>query len=104
MGLVTLDQAKEHLKPPGDIDDTRIERLIEEASQIVLDYIKLPSDAYQSTSFSPNEDEVPPQVRAATLLVLGALYDNGDGQDPDKNPISPAVISILTPKRTPTLA
>jgi hypothetical protein len=103
MGLVTLEVAKEHLKPPGDIDDDRIERQIEEASQIVLDHIKLPSDAYQSSSGAPTED-VPPQVRAAVLLVLGALYDNADGQNPDKDPISPAVISLLRSRRTPTLA
>lgn len=103
MGLVTLDTAKEHLHPPGDVDDARIERLIEEATGFVLDYIKAAPDAYQSSSGEP-ADDVPPQVRSAVLLVLGSLYDNADGQNPDKDPLSPAVISLLRSKRTPTLA
>lgn len=103
MGLVTLDVAKQHLRPPGTIDDQRIERLIEEASHIVLNYIKAPIDAYQSTAGDPL-DSVPPTVRSACLLVLGALYDNADGQNADKEPISPAVKSLLTFYRVPTLA
>lgn len=104
MGIVTLEVAKEHLKPPGDIDDVRIERLIDEASAIVLEHIKLSVDAYHDSSGELLEQNVPPTVRAAVLLVLGSLYDNADGQDPDKNPLSPAVIALLCGRRTPTLA
>lgn len=103
MGLVTLSQAKAHLKPPGDFDDSRIEDLIRDASEIVCDYLKVTSDYFQSTVGNPNQD-VPGAVRAATLLVLGALYDNADGQDPDKEPLSPAVKALLHSRRTPTLA
>ena len=103
MGIVTLDAAKRHLKPPGSIDDTRIEEIIEQATAIVLEHIKLPTDAYQSSAGDPTS-EVPKNVAAATLLVIGALYDNADGQDPDKNPLSPAVLALLHGKRKPTLA
>lgn len=101
MGLVTIDVAKEHLKPPGTVDDVRIGRLIEEASAIVLDYIKLESDAYQDTDGNPIDDELPPAVRSACLLVLGALYDNADGT---KDILSPAVKALLRSRRDPTLA
>lgn len=101
MGLVTLDVAKEHLRPPGDIDDTRIVRMIEEASTIVLEYIKMEPDAFQTTDGDPGEGMVPPTVRAAMLLVLGILYDNADGS---KDPLSPAVKSLLHSRRVPTLA
>ena len=104
MGLVTLETAKEHLKPPGDIDDARIERLIEEASALVLLYVKLPFDAYQNTTGEPSILDVPPILRSAVLLVIGSLYDNADGQDPDKDPLSPAVKSLLHSIRVPTLA
>lgn len=100
MGLVTLEIAKEHLKPPGDIDDVKIERLIEEASVIVLDYIKLESDAYQNTDGTP-DGTVPPPVRAAMLLVLDVLYEVSDGS---VDPLTPAVKSLLHTRRVPTLA
>lgn len=103
MGLVTLEVAKDHLHPPGDIDDAKILRQIEEASQAVLEHIKLADDAYQNSAGEPTED-VPPKVRAAVLMVLGSLYDNADGMAPDKDPISPAVESLLRSRRTPTLA
>lgn len=104
LGLVTLEVAREHLKPPGTIDDVRIQRLIEEASALVLDYIKLPADSYHSTGGELQADDVPPVVRSAVLLVLGALYDNADGQDPDKQPLSDAVKALLHSRRVPTLA
>ncbi len=101
MGLVSLEVAKEHLKPPGDIDDARIERLIDEASAIVLDHMKLSYDAYHSTSGSLDPDAVPPNIRAAMLLVLGTLYDNADAT---ADPLSPSVRALLHSRRTPTLA
>jgi hypothetical protein len=117
MGLVTLEVAKEHLKPPGDVDDARITRLIEEASILVLEYIKEPFTAYQDTDGQPIdylvyedtagvmvEEGVPPPVRSAVLLVIGSLYDNADGQNPDKDPLSLAVKSLLHARRLPTLA
>lgn len=102
--LLTLDVAKEHLKPPGDIDDTRIQRLIIEASEIVLDYLKLPFDSYQNSDGTVNDSILPGAVRSATLLVLGSLYDNADGQNPDKQALSEAVKSLLHSRRVPTLA
>lgn len=102
--IVSLQEAKDHLKPPGDIDDERIERLMRAASMVVLDHIKQDYDAYNDTSGNLDETLVPDSVREATLLVLGALYDNADGQDPDKIPISEAVCVLLRPRRTPTLA
>lgn len=104
MRLVSLCVAREHLRPPGEVDDVRIYRMIEEASAIVLDYLKLPFDAYHDSAGELVPELVPPAVRAATLLVLGALYDNADGQNPDKQPLSDAVKALLHSRRVPTLA
>jgi len=104
MRLVPLCVAREHLRPPGEIDDARIYRLIDEASAIVLDYLKLPDDAYHDSAGTLVEADMPPAVRSATLLVLGALYDNADGQNPDKQPLSDAVKALLHSRRVPTLA
>lgn len=104
LAIITLEVAKQHLRPPGTIDDARIERMMDEASAIVLDYIKLPYDSYHDTNGELVEEDVPPPVRAATLLVLGALYDNADGQNPDKQPLSDAAKALLHTRRVPTLA
>lgn len=104
MRLVTLCVAREHLRPPGTVDDVRIMRLIDEASAIVLDYLKLPIDAYHTSTGELIEADVPGAVRAATLLVMGALYDNADGQSPDKQPLSDAVKALLHSRRVPTLS
>lgn len=103
MGLVTLQEAKDHLKPPGSIDDARILRIIKQATVIVLKYCKLELDAYQDSNLEPTA-EVPGDLTAATLLVIGSLYDNADGQNADKDPLSPAVKSLLHDTRKPTLA
>jgi hypothetical protein len=99
MGLITLAQAKQHLRPPGNIDDERISRMIEEATAITLDFIKEPMDAFQASDGTPVE--VPGTVRSACLMILDALYDNADGT---KNPLSPAVIALLEMHRMPTVA
>jgi hypothetical protein len=108
VNLVTLQAAKDHLKPPGTFDDDRIKRIIKQASMLVLDYIKLPYDSFQDTGGEPIEfdgvDGVPPVVEAAVLLAIGALYDNADGQDPDKDALSGPVKSLLHTRRDPTLA
>lgn len=101
IAIITLEQAKEHLRPPGDIDDDRITRMMDEASAIVLDYIKLDYSAYKDTNGDLIEEDVPPPVRAATLLVLGVLYDNADGS---VDPLSAAAKSLLHTRRVPTLA
>jgi hypothetical protein len=104
MGIVTLAAAKRHLRPPGTIDDVRIEEIIEQATVIVLRYIKAPLTSYQTSDGEPIEALVPPDVKAACLLVIGALYDNADGQDATKQPLSESVKALLHALRVPTLA
>jgi len=104
MGLVTLEAAKRHLKPPGTVDDTRITDIIAQATSIVLEYIKKPEGEYQNAEGAPIAQLVPPNVQAACLLVIGSLYDNADGQNKDKDPLSPAVKSLLHARRMPSIA
>ena len=95
--IVDLETAKQHLHVIDDADDDNIFRKLEEASAIVLDYLKLDDDAY-AIDASPYV-EPPKMVRVAVLLVLENLYDR-----PEEDPLSNAVRSILHRKRDPALA
>ena len=100
--LVTLDQARHHLRvDAANETDAAIESLITIASGIVLTYVKAPEDAAAAQDVW-ERDTVPGSVQAATLLVLGDLYDHRQGEGAD--PLSDAVLLLLTPFRTPSLA
>lgn len=85
--LVDLETAKGHLRMDEDDADEVIASKIEQASSIVLDYLKVEAEP----------DPVPKFVEAATLLVLEALFDGGD-------PLSDVVVRLLHRYRDPALA
>ncbi len=97
MTLVTLAEAKEHLRVLHDDEDTLIEAQADAATDIVLDYIERPGPI---DGPAWTQGTVPPLVRAAILLVLGSLYADREGGEP----ISMAVASILRRYRDPALA
>lgn len=112
--LVTLDQAKLQLRislTDTNYDDD-IEMKMEEATAIVLDYLKQsPTESgWESGSpgspggGSPSDDQAFTVVQSAVLLVLGHLWTHrGDEPDPT-GPITPAVVSLLMRRRDPALA
>jgi hypothetical protein len=96
--LITLTQAKDQLRASGfSDDDSLILLMAEEASDIVVDYIKRPDHGWTDRT-------VPGHVRAAVLLVLGNLYGQRGDNATDTNPISDAVASLLWRERDPALA
>lgn len=99
MSLVTFDQAKAHLAVDHNEDDTLIQVFVDAASDIVLDYLK---KTVEDLPGSPSE--VPPTIEAATLLVIGALYENRDGAENAPQPLSQAVKDLLHRYRDPALA
>lgn len=106
LSLVTLEEAKEQLRVTGELDDAKIEQVILAASAIVLGYIKItvPVEDSPDTRISQmfDSDTVPEEVKAASLLVIGDLYENREGQNAD--PLSLTVKSLLCARRDPTLA
>lgn len=94
--LVTLTQGKDQVFAQGFTDDdSQILLKMEEASDIVVGYLKNPDHGWTDRT-------APPRIRAAVLLVLGNLYANrGDG---DVTPISQAVIDLLNRDRDPAMA
>lgn len=85
--LVDLETAKDHLRMDADDADEIIFSKIEDATSIVLDYLKIEEEP----------DPVPNFVRAATLLVVEALFDGSD-------PLSDPVMRLLHRYRDPAFA
>lgn len=82
MNLVTLKQAKRHVNQDTGFDDKLLEEKRLQGSAIILDYLKIDTG---DTGFDWVDDlgeptaNIPAVVTAATLLVVGALYENRDG-------------------------
>jgi len=121
--LVTLPQAKRHLYI-DDADTSRDDDItdkIEEASAAVASYLKQNAAGFLDSSGlivtdtagnvvvdSPSVN-IPYQVRAATLQLLTALFENrgDDGGDASKfqqGYLPPSVTALLYPLRDPALA
>ncbi len=119
--LVTLDQAKLHLRVDHDADDDDITLKVEAASAAVLDYV---GDA-QYLFLDTGGDEIDLEdtsadqaalralhlARQATLMLLGEFYRNREPAATDAMPdrfgygyLPRAVAALLTPLRTPTIA
>ncbi|HZH10551.1 MAG TPA: head-tail connector protein [Microvirga sp.] len=96
--LITKDQAKQQLRIDFDDQDADLEMKIEQASEIVIDYLKRPDHGWTETT-------VPKPVQAAILLVLTALWDDRDGHG-DGDYLAPdgPVARLLTRFRDPALA
>ncbi len=77
MPIVTFEQVKAHLNMDHDADDVKIAEIAVEASETMLDYLKKPLDHWQDTNGDPVG--VPGAVKAATLKIAAALYENRDG-------------------------
>lgn len=110
--LVSLDQAKQHLRVDTSDDDGDIALKIHAASGAVLNYIKSGPDNFLDSSgevivdSSDNPIGIPFEVQAATLLLVGYFYKDRDG-DPDKayemGYLPKPVTALLYPFRDPVI-
>jgi hypothetical protein len=99
--LLSLAQAKAQLRIAEDDHsrDDEVYEKVEEASAIIIDYLKIP-EAEQTWT----EDTVPWHVRAAVKLMLTHLNEHaGDDMSTDDN-LWNAVRRLLERSRDPTLA
>lgn len=113
MMLVSLLQAKNHLRVDNDDEDSDIELKIHAASEAVVGYLKDAANEFLDTNGEPEMDSsetpvgVPFKVKAATLLMLGYLYRDRDG-DPDKayetGYLPKPVTALLYSLRKPAMA
>lgn len=82
VGLVTLAQAKRHLRIFHDDEDDEVTDKIKQASDIVIDYIQRPELVWtDALSGSQQESDAPFRVQAAVLLVLSGLWEHRGDED-----------------------
>lgn len=98
MALVLLPQAKLHLKVTDTNSDEDIQLKLDQASDIILDYLK------GGAGVSWTWKTVPGPVQAATLLMLTHLHTHrGDDMTVDAH-VWEAVERLLMRFRDPALA
>lgn len=115
--LVTLQQAKDHLRIDTDDGDADLELKIHGASGAVLNYLKGANHfAQQVVDGVPvvDADGLPVyttavlfEVQAAVLLLLGYLYkdrDNDKDHEYEQGFLPRPVTALLYPLRDPALA
>lgn len=106
---ITLDVAKQHLRIllENTEFDAEIQRKLDQANAIVLDYIKKPEGKQaDGTTLSDLQLTI---LMAATMMVLSKLYDDRNiGEENDENValgyLTPQVTAILHRLRDPALA
>lgn len=101
--LVTLDEAKLRIRELTDeLDDLVESELIPDVSEIILDYLKLPSTSWQTTTGEP--EDVPGPVRSAVMVGISAMLENPEQSPDGPQVLSQAVKDLLHRYRDPALA
>lgn len=111
--LITLDQAKAHLRMDHDAEDETIESYIRSASRAVLTYLGDAADEFLDSSGevvvdSSNLPVTPEDIQHAVRLLVGEFMRNREPEPGDQvNPsfgygyLPRAVTALLYPYRTP---
>jgi len=95
--IIDLEKAKGQLDLIGSDNDDRVKIALDAAVAIVLDYLKVPLETYLDDSTGVYD--VPVIVGSAILLCVESLFT-----DPQADPLTTAVRSILLRSRDPALA
>lgn len=110
VALVTLGRLKEALRIDSDDEDGILGLYIDAASLSVISYLKGQADVVlglDSGGDIPSGAEVPEPIQLATIVLVGHIYRNPDG-DPDKDfehgYLPRPVTALLYPYRDPALA
>lgn len=106
MALITYAQAVAHLKQNGVLDgspdDADLTLKIEQASALVVIYLKRPGE--WDVESVPEDDPEFALVQAAVLKVLGNLYRFRGDDEQASAPVSEDIIAMLSMLRDPQIA
>ena len=97
--MISLNQAKWHLRIVDDHDDAEIQIKLTMAQDIVMQHIGCLRTENPDADVARLRQDV---IRAAILLVLGELWANREAST--ANPLSPSIRSLLEVMREPGLA
>jgi hypothetical protein len=109
MALVSLAEAKDHLREENDLNNGDVLSKVEAAESIVLDYIGATA-TWRTVSAAWTDATVPALVKAAILIQLGELYGPSGRGDDAKGPpqvdgqLSLQLTNMLRRYRDPVLA
>ena len=78
--LVTLDQAKDHIRAVHDMDDEHIELAIKAASAAVLTYLDGADEIFTDSNGDVVLDDVPDDIKWACLLLIGEFFRNREAE------------------------
>lgn len=112
MMLVTLEQAKQHLRVDYTQEDEHITLLVHAASGAAMNYLEEGApflDSNEEPEMDSNGDIVGVEyaIQAAVLLMVGYLYrlrDNNEGNEYTYGYLPFPVVSLLYPYRRPALS
>lgn len=101
--LVTLQEAKDHLRIDNNDDDNDLTLKVEAASQFILNYIASDLPFFNSAGI-PDYDtagvalDIPYPIKAATLIVLGTIYKDRDGEQYNEDVSRERLGNLILPR------
>lgn len=103
MMFVSLEQASDHLRRDTDDDDSDLILKIKAASIAVLNAIRkeqpfLDSGGLPILDSNGVAENIPEPLKSATLIILGLLYADRDGEDFRDGDTSPRLGDIVIPR------
>lgn len=106
--LITIDEAKAHLRVTTVQEDGDIEDKLLAATQVVIDYLTRRDTSWNAQMAAWTSETVPASIRAAILVQLGELYRKR-GDESEIEPVrpvalSPTVMALLMRYRDPGVA
>src|SRR5262252_958820 len=108
--LVTLEEAKDHLRVSGNRLNADIQAKLDASVAIVYDYLQRRDTVWNAAMEDWTADTVPLSIKQAILIQLGELDRrrgddaNQDTPQADRDYLSPTVMALLQRHRDPALA
>ena len=107
--VITLAEAKRHLRITHADEDVDISDKLEAATQVIIDYLSRRDATWNATMDAWTAETIPKSVRAAILVQLGELTAKRGDEDPiapTPQPVSlsPTVMALLMRYRDPGVA
>jgi hypothetical protein len=99
--LLTLQEAKTHLRVTGDDNNDDIVAKMNEASDFVIKHANIATAT--TVGWANGTVAIPGTVKSATCLVLTYLYERGNGAVPSAE-VWQAVERVMTATRVSALA